>query len=164
LWYTKGKKYEFDLDAVRVPQRYPGKRHYKGELKGKLSGNPLGKNPGDVWDIPNVKAKHREKTRHPCQFPVAVPRRLIKALTAPGEMVVDPYLGSGSAALAALLEGRSFIGSDTNLSYLTIAKRRLAELGNGTLIVRSDTPPNDPDQSHAVARLPPKWRRVRETA
>jgi adenine-specific DNA-methyltransferase len=87
LWFTKGKEYEFNLDCVRIPQKYHGKRSYKGENKGKYSGNPLGKNPSDVWtvptdvwDIPNVKAQHIEKTDHPCQFPVAIPQRLIKAL------------------------------------------------------------------------------------
>src|SRR5690606_1970695 len=73
LWYTKGPGAHFDLDSVRVPQLYPGKLHYKGPNKGKLSGNPLGKNPGDVLAIPNVKGRHVEKTEHPCQFPVALP-------------------------------------------------------------------------------------------
>lgn len=68
LWFTKGNDYTFDLDAVRVPQKYPGKRHYKGPNKGQISGNPDGKNPGDMWAIPNVKAQHLEKTAHPCQF------------------------------------------------------------------------------------------------
>jgi adenine-specific DNA-methyltransferase len=72
LWFTKGHDYHFDLDAVRVPQKYPGKRHYKGPNKGKWSGNPLGKNPSDVWEIPNVKSRHIEKAGHPCQFPVAL--------------------------------------------------------------------------------------------
>jgi adenine-specific DNA-methyltransferase len=80
LWFTKGDDYHFDLDAVRVPQKYPGKKHYKGPKHGKLSGNPLGKNPGDVWDIPNVKAGHVEKTEHPSQFPVALAQRLVRAL------------------------------------------------------------------------------------
>lgn len=97
LWFTKGTDYTFDLDSVRVPQKYPGKRYYKGPKKGELSGNPLGKNPSDVWDIPNVKANHIEKTEHPCQFPVALAQRLIRALTKPGELIVDPFLGSGTS-------------------------------------------------------------------
>ena len=72
LWYTKGTDHHFDLDAIRVPQKYPGKKHHKGTKKGEYSANPLGKNPGDVWQIPNVKASSVEKTAHPCQFPIAL--------------------------------------------------------------------------------------------
>ena len=43
LWFTKGEQYCFNLDCIRVPQKYPGKRYYKGEHKGELSGNPYGK-------------------------------------------------------------------------------------------------------------------------
>src|SRR5690606_5077305 len=109
VWFTKGDNYYFDLDAVRVPQKYPGKRYYKGPRKGELSGNPNGKNPGDVWDIPNVKAKHIEKTAHPCQFPVALAARLIRALCPKDGTVLDPYIGSGTTAVAALTEGRNCI-------------------------------------------------------
>lgn len=129
LWFTKGQNYQFNLDAVRVPQKYPGKRHYKGPKKGEWSGNPLGKNPSDVWDIPNVKANHIEKTEHPCQFPVALVQRLIRALVKPGGLVVDPFFGSGSSALAAMLEGCSFAGCDIKRRYETIARARIIELG-----------------------------------
>jgi len=99
LWYSLSETPKFNLDDVRVPQKYPGKRHYRGPHKGEYSGNPLGKNPGDVWEIPNVKANHIEKTEHPCQFPVALASRLIQALCPTGGTVLDPYLGSGSNAV-----------------------------------------------------------------
>lgn len=74
LWFTKSDDYVFNLDPVRVPQKYPGKRHFKGPKAGQLSGNPLGKNPEDVWDIPNVKSNHVEKTDHsPRQRITAIP-------------------------------------------------------------------------------------------
>lgn len=92
LWFTKGDEYIFDLDAVRVSQKYPRKRHSKGPLKGELSGNPGGNNPGDVWDIPNVKANHLEKTAHPCQFPVGLVERLVRVLSKPGDLVFDSIL------------------------------------------------------------------------
>ena len=60
--------YTFNLDAVRVPSKYPGKKHFKGPNLGQFSGNPLGKNPEDVWNIPNVKSNDVDKTEHPCQF------------------------------------------------------------------------------------------------
>ncbi len=158
LWFSKGDDYSFNLDAVRVPQKYPGKRHYKGPNRGKLSGNPLGKNPGDVWDVPNVKARHPEKTEHPCQFPVALAQRLIRALTRPGALVVDPYLGSGSTAIAATLERRRFMGCDHNEKYIEIARNRLRELAAGNLKVRSlDLPVQPPKPTQSVARFPSEW-------
>lgn len=162
LWFTKGADYTFNLDPVRVPQKYPGKRHYKGEKKGKLSGNPLGKNPGDVWDIPNVKSRHVEKTDHPCQFPVALPRRLILAFSSTGDLVLDPFLGSGSTAIAAADEARNFIGCDIKASYLSIAKRRLKALAGGKLSLRPDQPPRVPLPTEAVSKLPKKWKSLRE--
>ncbi len=69
IWFTKSDDYVFNLDPVRVPQKYPGKKYFKGPKAGKYSGNPLGKNPGDLRVIRNVKSNHVEKTEHPCQFP-----------------------------------------------------------------------------------------------
>lgn len=154
MWYTKGKEYNFDLDSVRIPQKYPGKRYYKGDKKGQLSGNPLGKNPSDVWDIPNVKANHVEKTEHPCQFPVAIPQRLIKALTTEGGLVLDPFFGSGATGIAAAIEGRRFVGADTEKSYCDIANARIEEAFAGTIIYREDVPVSEPDSSQAVAQKP----------
>ncbi|MGN6705563.1 MAG: DNA-methyltransferase [Rhodanobacter sp.] len=154
LWYTKGDEYYFDLDSVRVRQKYPGKRHYKGPNKGEWSGNPLGKNPGDVWVIPNVKARHVEKTGHPCQFPVALARRLVLALAPQEGVVVDPYMGSGTSAVAALSANRNFRGCDIAEEYFEIAVSRLTELKRGELLVREDKPPRDPKPTEAVAILP----------
>ena len=77
LWFTKSEDYYFNLDGVRVPQKYPGKKYFKGPRAGQYSCNPLGKNPGDLWTIPNVKSNHVEKTQHPCQFPVELIERLV---------------------------------------------------------------------------------------
>lgn len=159
LWYAKEKS-KFNLNAFRVPQKYPGKRHYKGPKKGKLSGNPLGKNPGDVWDlgeiwkIPSVKAKHVEKTAHPCQFPTALIRRLIRGLTSENAMILDPYSGSGSAGVAALLEGRNFIGCDVSLDYIEIAKERLEATVKGKVEIREDIPVRIPNPNEKVSIRP----------
>jgi adenine-specific DNA-methyltransferase len=159
LWFTKGDKYTFNLDSVRVPQKYPGKRHYKGPRKGLFSGNPLGKNPGDVWDIPNVKSKHIEKTQHPCQFPVALVQRLVKALVPRKGLVVDPFMGSGSSAIAASIEGRRFIGSDVEPRYVAIARKRITQLKNGKTIYRPLSKPiYIPSPNDAVAVRPSHFR------
>ncbi len=90
MWFTKGDDYTFNLDPIRVPSKYPGKKYFKGAKAGQLSCNPLGKNPSDVWIFPNVKNNHVEKTIHPCQFPVELVERLVLSMTGPGDNVFDP--------------------------------------------------------------------------
>lgn len=174
LWFTKSDSYFFNLDPVRIPQLYPGKRHSakKGDKAGTPSGNPLGKNPSDyweflaetdfmqnpVWDIPNVKSRHPEKTEHPCQFPVELVERCVLALTRPGEVVLDPFLGTGASAIAALKHGRSAIGIDRDVSYLRIAKNRLNDLALGVLPLRPlGKPVRRPKVNEKVAKIPEEW-------
>lgn len=162
LWFTKGEQRIFNLDKVRVPQKYPGKRSYKGPNKGQLSGNPLGKNPSDVWEIPNVKAKHIEKTEHPCQFPVVIPQRLICALTPENALVLDPFMGSGTTGVAAIIEGKRFVGAEIKKEYYDIAITRIADATNGIAKIREDKPVEEPNRNAAVAKLPEEFRKVRE--
>lgn len=136
LWFTKSDDYIFNLDPIRVPAKYPGKKHFKGPNAGKLSGHPLGKNPSDVWEIPNVKSNHVEKTLHPCQFPVELVERLVLALTNPGDAVLDPYAGVGSSVIAALKNGRRGFGCDISSEYIAIARDRVAALARGELRTR----------------------------
>lgn len=146
LWFTKGDEYTFELDSIRVPSKYPSKKYYKGPKAGELSGNPLGKNPGDVWIFPNVKNNHVEKTIHPCQFPVELVERLVLSLTKPGDSVFDPYLGVGSSVLAALKHDRNGFGCDLNEDYIQIAHDRICGLLSGTLKTRPmGKPVYDPD-------------------
>ncbi len=162
LWFTKGESVEFNLDDVRVPQKYPGKRAYKGPHKGELSGNPLGKNPSDVWEIPNVKAKHIEKTEHPCQFPVAIPQRLIKALTHENALILDPFMGSGTTGVAAVVEKRRFVGAELQTDYYDIAIGRITEAIEGRAKIRNDVPVASPNPNAAVAKLPDEFAEVRK--
>jgi len=162
LWFTKGEQTYFNLDDVRVPQKYPGKRAYRGPHKGELSGNPLGKNPSDVWDIPNVKANHVEKTAHPCQFPVAIPRRLILALTEPGALILDPYMGAGTTGVASVIENRRFAGAEIKSEYYTIAKQRIQDAIDGNAKIREDVPAASPNKNRSVAKLPENFRVARE--
>jgi adenine-specific DNA-methyltransferase len=139
LWFTKDRPdgtYHFNVDPIRVPQKYPGKRYFKGPRKGEYSANPLGKNPGDVWVIPNVKHNHPEKTDHPCQFPVELVERLVLALTREGDTVLDPYLGAGSTAVAAVLNARRGVGAEIVEAYANLATSRLGQAMDGTLRVR----------------------------
>ncbi len=147
LWFTKGDDYTFNLDSIRTPQKYPGKKHFKGPRAGELSCNPKGKNPSDVWEIPNVKNNHVEKTIHPCQFPVELIERLVLALTDPGDNVFDPYLGVGTTVVAAVMHSRHGYGCDIKDEYLKIAWQRIRLLEEGKLKTRPmDKPVYDPSK------------------
>lgn len=150
LWYTKSDKYNFHLDRVRVPAKYPGKKAFKGERKGQYSSNPDGKNPEDVWDIPNVKGNHIEKTSHPCQFPVGLVERLVLALTNKNDLVFDPYAGVASAGVAALAHHRRFVGCERNVKYAQIGKTRLLRTAKKTERYR---PHNKPIYDHTKSKL-----------
>jgi len=155
---------------VRVPSKYPGKRHFKGPKKGEVSGNPKGKNPSDIWEIvirdwenelwniPNVKSNHPEKTIHPCQYPVELVERCVLALTNEKSWVLDPFSGVGSAIIAALKNNRNAVGIDKENEYCDIAKQRINDLINGDLKLR---PMNKeihiPSKKDKVAQIPKEW-------
>ncbi|HEY2906599.1 MAG TPA: site-specific DNA-methyltransferase [Vicinamibacterales bacterium] len=155
LWFTKTDDYTFNLDAVRVPSKYPQKKHFKGPKLGELSGNPLGKNPGDVWIFPNVKNNHVEKTVHPCQFPVELVERLVLALTNRGETVLDPYMGVGSSVVAAMKHGRNAYGCDIVGDYVNVAWQRVNALRAGALKTRPmGKPVYDPTHARRARTTP----------
>ena len=172
LWYTKGASYKFNLNAVRVPQKYPGKKAYRGRNAGQYSGHPLGKNPSDfwmsesdVWGIPNVKSNHVEKTEHPCQFPIDLVARLILALSDPGDVVLDPFGGVGTTAATAVHLGRRAISIDVKAKYSLIARARVKKAWSGTLEFRRSAPPLTPPHS-SLTVVPDafvKARQLRET-
>lgn len=171
LWFTKSDTYTFNLDAVRVPSKYPGKTHFKGDKQGQPSGNPLGKNPSDIWmvmekewesglwDIPNVKANHPEKTLHPCQFPIELVERCVLSMTSPGDWVLDPFSGVGSAMLAAIKHERRAIGCEMNEEYITVARTRVQQFFAGDLPYRPlGKPVHQPTGREKVSQIPLQWR------
>lgn len=127
LFFSKSDDYIFNLDNIRVPQKYPGKKYFKGKKKGQLSCNPLGCNPGDLWNISNVKHNHPEKTSHPCMFPLALCNRCILVGSNEGDVVFDPFCGSGQAIVSAVKNKRIGIGVDIVEEYATLAEKRLNE-------------------------------------
>jgi adenine-specific DNA-methyltransferase len=152
MWFTKSDDYTFNLDPIRVPSKYPNKKHFKGPKKGQLSGNPNGKNPSDVWIFPNVKNNHVEKTEHPCQFPVELVERLVLSLTDAQDWVFDPYMGVGTSVIGAEKHNRIGFGCDTVPEYVAIAGERLELLNAGILKTRPmNRPvydPNKPNGGH----------------
>ena len=177
LWFTKEDDYTFNLDDVRVPSKYPNKRHYKGGKKGELSGNPLGKNPSDfwgkiqkdfdsgLWEIPNVKANHIEKTEHPCQFPVELVERCVLAMTNKNDIVFDPYVGVASSLVAAVKHNRKALGVDRVEDYIKIGKNRLQQLVEGTLEIRPiGKPVYEPTGKEKITQIPTEWRQLERSA
>ena len=175
LWFTKGDDYLFQLDPVRVPSKYPGKRHYKGPNLGQPSGNPLGKNPSDIWevlesdwekglwDIPNVKSNHPEKTAHPCQFPIELVERCVLALTNEGDWVFDPYAGVGSTLIAATMHNRRAAGSEKEADYVHLAHERIQAYQQGLLKVRPlGKPVHQPTGNEKVSQMPKEWQGIVE--
>lgn len=175
LWFTKSDSYTYNLDSVRVPSKYPGKTNFRpGPNYGKPSGNPLGKNPSDIWrvvekdwetslwTVPNVKANHPEKTIHPCQFPIEVVERCVLALTNEDDWVLDPFSGVGSAILAALRHNRKGMGCEKEETYIEVAKQRIVDFRNGTLPYRPlGKPVHQPTGREKVSQVPKEWLRLR---
>jgi adenine-specific DNA-methyltransferase len=172
LWFTKTSEYKFNLDTVRVASKYPGKRHFKGPKKGLPSCNPKGKNPSDIWevvaedwerelwDIPNVKSNHPEKTIHPCQYPVELVQRCVLALTDEDDWVLDPFAGVGSAIIGAIMHHRRAMGCEKEPAYLEIAKKRIYDYYSGTLRVRPlGKPIHEPSGKEKICRVPIEWNR-----
>jgi DNA modification methylase len=174
LWFSKTDDYIFNLDNVRVPSKYPGKRHFKGPRKGQISGNPLGKNPSDIWeileqewdsalwDIPNVKSNHPEKTEHPCQFPIELVERCVLALTNEHSWIIDPFAGVGYTVLGAIKNNRNAIGIEKEKAYCQIASQRIESFKEGTLKFRPMTKEIfQPTGKEKVSRIPEEWMRLK---
>ena len=150
---------------IRVPQKYPGKRAWKGTRAGEYTGHPLGKNPGDVLDLPEREGEPRREDRPPLPVPHRAGRaRACSRRTDPGDLVLDPYVGVGTTACAAVLHGRRAAGAEIVPQYVAIARERIAMAAAGTLATRpTDAPVHRPDPRSALARRdgPGRVRRAR---
>ena len=116
LWFSKGEDARFNLDDVRVPQKYYRKRN-----------NMAGAKPGDVWQFSHVHYCAAERLPHPTQKPEALLERIVKASSNPGDVVLDPFLGSGTTVRVASVLGRAAAGIEINPDYIEMAQARLKE-------------------------------------
>lgn len=163
IWFTKTRNYYFNLDPVRMPQKYPGKKYFKGPKAGQYSCNPLGKNPGDIWVIPNVKNNHVEKTDHPCQFPVELIERFVLSLSKENDWVFDPFLGTGTSIIAAIRHNRRGAGAEIVEKYVGLARDRIQKEIAGTLKTRPmNKPVYDPEDAGNSLRTAPWIRQTDE--
>ena len=115
MWFAKNPdKVKFNLDSIRS---YCKKKDARN--------NPLGKNPTDYWYFDRVTNNNKQKTEHPCQFPTAMISRIIRACSDAGDVVLDPFMGSGSVGVSCVENNRSFVGIEISKRYCKIAKERL---------------------------------------
>jgi len=126
LWYAKGDEWRFERDAVdRIPYLAP-------ELVGPVKA-ARGKLPTDVWWMTIVPPGSHERTGYPTQKPVRLLERIVAASSRPGDLVLDPYAGSGTTGVAAARLGRRWLLVDRNPVAVAIARDRLAEASRGTV-------------------------------
>jgi site-specific DNA-methyltransferase (adenine-specific) len=114
LYFTKSEQFTFNLDPVRVPQKYYRERN-----------NMTGANPGDVWTFSHVHYCSAERQPHPTQKPEALLERMIKASSNPGDLVLDPFVGSGTTCRVAQVLGRNWLGIEVNPDYVRMSQQRL---------------------------------------
>jgi len=111
-----------------------------------------------VWDIPNVKANHPEKTVHQCQFPIELIERFVLALTNEDDWVFDPFAGVGSTLIAALKHKRRAAGADKEKAYVDVSKDRISKLFKGELKIRPlGKPVYQPTGREKVSQIPISW-------
>jgi adenine-specific DNA-methyltransferase len=131
LWYIKdSENYTFNLDDIRDPDvKYPNQKK-----NGKLRCNTLGKNPSDVWQIAKVTSgtdrSSDERTNHPAQFPEDLIVRMVKGFSNENDLILDPFIGSGTTARTAMLNNRLFLGFEINKNYIEIIGERLNQTLN----------------------------------
>jgi DNA modification methylase len=118
FFFTKHKdKYTFNLDDIKIPALNYRPDRYKSQLK----------NPTDVWRISMVSGNSPERTDHPAQYPEELIERIIKVGTNPGDLVLDPFMGSGTTAVVAKKLGRQYVGYELEKEYIKIAETRLKD-------------------------------------
>ncbi|OQX28668.1 MAG: restriction endonuclease [Spirochaeta sp. LUC14_002_19_P3] len=134
LMFNKSKEFNFYLDKVRVPQKYSRARN-----------NMRGANPGDVWLFSHVHYCNENRMKHPTQKPEGLIERMILASSQKGDLVVDPFMGSGTTARVCQQLERKCIGFELNEEYVKAANQRLAAPFNGfdSVDERMSRIPND---------------------
>lgn len=115
LMFTKSRRFKFNLDNVRVPQKYYRERN-----------NMRGANPGDVWIFSHVHYCNENRQNHPTQKPEGLMERIVLASTDEGDLVIDPFCGSGTTLRVCQQLDRDAIGIEINPVYVQMTRDRLA--------------------------------------
>jgi DNA modification methylase len=150
--FSKGEP-TFNPGAARTPTLHFDKRAFRGPNRGKASGCPQGAFPSDCWTVPHLGHNHSEKTRHPCAYPVAIPKRLMLLYSQPGDLICDFASGTGSTHVACIETHRAFIGCDV-AEYADIRPQRIAAATPATF---SPFPGVTPESLAFWQREIPSW-------
>jgi len=126
-FFVKRKDYYFDLDAVRIPYDAATKKARSRSIFIGAKWLEVGYNPKDLWSVSRLHREHAERVDHPTQKPLEIIERMLKASCPAGGVVLDPFMGSGTTALAARKLGRHFVGFELNPAYCEIIRQRLAQ-------------------------------------
>jgi site-specific DNA-methyltransferase (adenine-specific) len=132
-FFAKSKDYHFDIDAIRIPYDEETKKARSRSIFVGKKWLEVGYNPKDVWSISRLHAIHAEREEHPTQKPLEIIERMVKASCPVNGVVLDPFMGSGTTAVAAHRLKRHFIGFEINPDYCEVIRKRLAEESNFNL-------------------------------
>jgi site-specific DNA-methyltransferase (adenine-specific) len=130
-FFVKSRDYYFDVDAVRIPYDAETKKARTRSIFVGKKWLEVGHNPKDVWSVSRLHRQHGERENHPTQKPLEIVERMVLASCPEGGTVLDPFMGSGTTAVAAARRGRRFVGFELNPEYFGIVEKRVAEARNG---------------------------------
>jgi len=131
--FVNSRDYHFDVDAVRIPYDAETKKARSRSIFVGKKWLEQGYNPKDVWSVSRLHRQHAEREDHPTQKPLEIIERMVLASCPAGGTVLDPFMGSGTSAAAAIRHGRRFVGFELNPDYFGIVEKRVAEARNGEM-------------------------------
>ncbi len=146
-FFVKSRDYYFDVDAVRIPYDAETKKARTRSIFVGKKWLEIGYNPKDVWSVSRLHRQHGERENHPTQKPLEIVERMVLASCPPGGAVLDPFMGSGTSAVAAVRHGRRFVGFELNSDYFAIVQKRVAAAMTGSI-------KSDHEGHHARERTP----------
>ena len=142
FWYSNGNSWTFNPDPIRIPYK-KSSGYAKGGIRSRTGKvykpNPKGTIPDDTWDIPIINPLAHERTGYPTQKPISLLNRLILALSNPTDLILDPFVGSGTTGVASVQTGRRFIGLDQNWNAIHCSQRRMMNLTDNLVITHNHT-------------------------
>jgi site-specific DNA-methyltransferase (adenine-specific) len=126
FFVKKDKKYYFDIDSIRIPYDEATKKARTRSIFVGKKWLEIGYNPKDIWSVSRIHAQAPERQNHPTQKPLEIIERIIKASCPPDGIVLDPFMGTGTTAIAAINTKRNYIGFEINKKYCQMIKKRIS--------------------------------------